>query len=530
MDECNAVSSRRSGRAGAGRKYRSLLAGFTFAALAAVPFAATAGLNVPKAKCGPKDRPETGLQGQTSNDERANGLAEQGFQCNLELVSQFQGEGASYGFAWYDRCAYYGTANSARQAHPGVAVIDTADRASLKATAYLDARAMLEPWESLKVHPERRLLGGTKGLGRSVDDKYYAFYDVTDCAHPALLADIEVPGSIGHAGNFSPDGLTYYGTYTLGPGVTILDIADPSKPKLLLHTTDYTVHDLAFRADGNRAYFTQIPLGPTPPPNGLVIVDTSEIQSRKANPQIRTVGTLTWEDGTNAQQAVPVTYGGKPHLLFSDERGATGSGQAAKQAACDRGLPPHGFARIIDISDETKPKVVSKLMLEVSDPANCSKILSDVDRYSYSSHYCGVDRTTDPTMAACTWRDGGLRVFDIHDPAHPSEIAYYKPPARRTAFLPGSIYWGDTSTATTNGDRTGDQTASNVRFVPERKELWFTSQDNGFQIVRFTNGVGLDSAGGGGCSTGGASYAAFGLIAVALFLRRRIRRNSAGRG
>jgi uncharacterized protein (TIGR03382 family) len=502
------------------------LLGLVLAASAAFPPVAEAALNVPKAKCGANDRPETGLQGQTSNEERANGLSEQGFRCNLELVSAYQGEGASYGFAWYDHCGYYGTANSPRQAHPGVTVIDAANRSSLQATAYLSARAMLEPWESLKVHEGRKLLGGTKGLGRSVDDKYYAFYDISaDCAHPVLLADIEVPGSIGHAGNFTPDGMTYYGTYTLGPGVTVLDITDPKKPVLLLHTTDYTVHDLSFRADGNRAYFTQIPLGPTPPPNGLVIVDTSDIQSRKANPQIRTVSKLTWEDGTNAQQAVPVTWGGKPYLIFSDERGAKGSGM--KQQACDAGLPPHGFARIIDISDETKPAIVSKLMLEVSDPANCAKVLNDVDRYSYSSHYCGVDRTTDPTMVACTWRDGGLRVFDVKDPVHPSEIAYYKPPARRTQFLPGSIYWNDTSTATTNGDRTGDQTASNVRFVADRKELWFTSQDNGFQIVRFTNGVGLDSSGGGsGCSTTGAgTFGALGAVLVGLLLRRRWKRS-----
>jgi uncharacterized protein (TIGR03382 family) len=127
---------------------------------------------------------------------------------------------------------------------------------------------------------------------------------------------------------------------------------------------------------------------------------------------------------------------------------------------------------------------------------------------------------------ACTWRDGGLRVFDVHDPVHPSEIAYYKPPAKRTAFLPGSIYWGDTSTATTNGDRTGDQTASNVRFVPERKELWFTSQDNGFQIVRFTNGVGLDKGSSGCNTTGAGALAPLGAILIALLLRRRSRRVS----
>jgi len=37
-----------------------------------------------RAKCGPKDRPETGLQGQIPAAERAVGFA--GFNCNLEKV------------------------------------------------------------------------------------------------------------------------------------------------------------------------------------------------------------------------------------------------------------------------------------------------------------------------------------------------------------------------------------------------------------------------------------------------------------
>ena len=123
--------------------------------------------------------------------------------------------------------------------------------------------------------------------------------------------------------------------------------------------------------------------------------------------------------------------------------------------------------------------------------------------------------------------EGGLRVFDIRDPAKPSEIAYYKPPARRKAFLPGSIFYTDTSTATVDGDRTGDQTPSNVRFLVDKNELWFTSQDNGFQIMKFTNGVGLDrrSSGGGCSSAAGGSLAALLGLGLVVVLRRRSRRS-----
>src|SRR3974390_229033 len=56
---------------------------------------------VPKAKCGPGSRAESGLQGSTSLAERFGGASAQGFRCNMELVGQWQGEGASWQMAWF---------------------------------------------------------------------------------------------------------------------------------------------------------------------------------------------------------------------------------------------------------------------------------------------------------------------------------------------------------------------------------------------------------------------------------------------
>src|SRR5438105_5302218 len=49
---------------------------------------------VPKAVCGPGDKPETGLQGQVPKAMRDAGF--QGFSCNLQLLAQVRGEGASW--------------------------------------------------------------------------------------------------------------------------------------------------------------------------------------------------------------------------------------------------------------------------------------------------------------------------------------------------------------------------------------------------------------------------------------------------
>ena len=70
--------------------------------------------SVPKAICGPGDHTESGLQGETTVQERFSGDSERAYNCNLELVGQedqdtFQGAYSQDGPAYYDVCAYYGT-------------------------------------------------------------------------------------------------------------------------------------------------------------------------------------------------------------------------------------------------------------------------------------------------------------------------------------------------------------------------------------------------------------------------------------
>jgi hypothetical protein len=212
-------------------------------------------------------------------------------------------------------------------------------------------------------------------------------------------------------------------------------------------------------------------------------MDVSEFQFRRPNPKMKVISRLFWEDGGQAQQAKLFWIKGKEHIVFTDESGSGGTGGFS--GACSRGLSPSGFARIIDISDETQPIVVAQLRLEVHDPANCLQMLGDPSNTGYNSHYCTFDRDRNPRMMACSYMKAGIRVFDIRDPFRPREIAYYKPPARRTQFLPGSSQWSETA------DRTDDFAATEVRWVKHKGEthLWFASADNGFQIVRFTNGI-----------------------------------------
>ena len=51
--------------------------------------------SVPRAQCRPGDRTETGLQGQTTRADIDRGDSRLGFNCNADLIGQYQGEGAS---------------------------------------------------------------------------------------------------------------------------------------------------------------------------------------------------------------------------------------------------------------------------------------------------------------------------------------------------------------------------------------------------------------------------------------------------
>jgi hypothetical protein len=480
-------------------------------------------LTVPKATCGANDHPETGLQGQVPAALRASGF--KGFNCNLELIGQSRGDGANWQTAEFSQgasrvCAYHGTSfSTTNRTNLGVPVIDVTDEHNPKPTTYLTTTSMLDPWESLKVNERRQLLaadnGHNGGGGPELD-----IYDISaDCRFPQLLSSIAVgkaDGStgtpapvIGHEGSWAPDGLTYYGgdlRFT-PPGTTVrtgqyyaVDTTDPTAPKLITTwTTGVTgarVHGLSISDDGNRGYF--VSLGTVsgadltnpgkPALNGLLIYDLTEIQARTSNPMPHLISQLLWKDGSVAQHTIPVKIDGKPYVIFVDEGGSGGSTSATQlQTACAAGLPPFPMARIIDIGDETNPKIVSRLMLEVHDPANCAKVTPDLvglSIFTYGSHYCSVDNKHHATTLACGYFNSGIRVFDIRDPLRPKEIAYFNPAGVTTAS-PGSNH-----TLGANFVAGGpDWCSAQVHLDHRRGTLWTTCQDNGLLMLKFTNGV-----------------------------------------
>ena len=169
---------------------------------------------MPIAHCRQGDKTESGLQGLTTPAEIAAGKATAGFNCNTDIVGQYQGEGASWQLAAWKNCAYFdqrltGTPGSTNMAHPGTVVVDVTNPASPTATQWLAEPAFLDPWESLKVNPARQLLGAAQRPDATVSfpGTGFSIYDISvDCKHPTKLSSIIIPGSFGHTGQWAPDG------------------------------------------------------------------------------------------------------------------------------------------------------------------------------------------------------------------------------------------------------------------------------------------------------------------------------------
>ena len=393
---------------------------------------------VPKAQCGPSNRTESGMQGQTTSKERASGDSKLGYNCNLEFVGQFRGEGAfsQDGPSYFGHCAYMATENNPRQAHPGIVVIDVSDPRNPQATAYLaDTPAALNPHENNKVNEARGLLGLAQSNGPN-----FAVYDLNgDCAHPKLASSITVPNSLGHMGGWADDGKTFYiGQQFRGVGgiLPIIDVTNPYNAKWLLNWTftgDGRPHDVSTNNDGTRLYAGQPGNFGAPPnnssfgPDGLVILDVSDIQFRLPNPQIRIISKLFWDDQGQAEQILPFSSHGRSYLISTDESGGqAGVGRLA--AACARGASPYGYSNVIDITDETNPRIVSKIMLEVHDPKNCTKFLAEPPEVGggpldYSTEKRRSERPHKSTKAPFGFKRQAPRVYDIRHSPPPKRIA-----------------------------------------------------------------------------------------------------------
>ena len=438
--------------------------------------------------CGPGALKETAADGRVPSSDYSSGRYKQGYRCNTSQVAH---QGATGGFkveryvdaaghvcAFYDSTLFF-PKDTLMQAVTGlgVVVLDMKNPAAPVKTAQLTSPAMLSPHESLLLNPKRGLLGAELG-NPATNVSVLDLYDVrTDCRHPKMLSSTPT-GGLGHESGFAPDGKTFYITGTAGNTLQAVDVTDPAKPKVLFTQYGVNYHGVRVSDDGNRLYVANIGNSTSGSfaSGGLRILDVSQIQSRKADPEVPVLSALTWPEGSIPQAAEPFTRNGHQYLLEFDEFANYSAEGGVTQASS-----PVGAARIIQIDDPKHPQVVSNIRLAVHQPeARAGEQQNDPGANSpvqgYAAHYCSVPTRTNPNLVACSMILSGLRVFDIRDVAHPKEVGYFNQPVAQ----------GDNPLVASSQ---GAFAMSQPAWDPSHDSVWYSDGNSGFYNVRLTNGL-----------------------------------------
>lgn len=298
---------------------------------------------------------------------------------------------------------------------------------------------------------------GPSGMGTSV-------LDVSDVTAPRLVTQWRAPeGGHNHKVQVA-DGLllTNFEAFREGKpdrvGMAVFDLTDPFDPREIgfWHSTGKGVHRIVYEG-GRYAYVSATPEGfsgriwsvidlsdPTAPieagrwwwpgmgpgetpdwpeheersvhhglvegnraylgfwDSGMVILDISDFTA------IRTISHLNWEVGGNTHTCLPLPS--RNVVVVTDE---------AVKNDCEG--DPH-MVRIVDISDENRPRVIAICPQPEGD--FCSRGLR-FGAHNLHENRPGSYRSEQVVFA--TYFNGGLRVYDLADVQTPREIAHWIP-------------------------------------------------------------------------------------------------------
>jgi hypothetical protein len=175
------------------------------------------------------------------------------------------------------------------------------------------------------------------------------------------------------------------------------------------------LHSLSVSNDGTRTFYALLE-------GGFAVVDTSDFANGTPNPQPRPITfnetRPTWR-GPGAHSAIKLWN--RDWAWVSDEVYGTVTGE-------DHGCP-WGWARLIDITDPTKPTVEAAYRIDENDPDTCDEW--NPPRTSYSAH----NPTLTPNIAFSTWHSGGLQAVSIQKPWRPYQLAEFFPRPLREVML-----------------------------------------------------------------------------------------------
>ena len=180
---------------------------------------------------------------------------------------------------------------------------------------------------------------------------------------------------------------------------------------------DLRLHSLSISPDGSRGYLAY--LG-----GGFMVIDTSDLANAVTTPHIRLVTPVVnrdfWDNqGAHSAVIIPGTH----YVLTTEEIygklliGTQLFGPAL--SGC-----PWGWARIIDVADETHPKVVAEYKTAANDATSCGSVSPIINNFgSFASHNPSIIGD----LGFIDWHSSGLQAIDLADPLHPKSAGHFSP-------------------------------------------------------------------------------------------------------
>jgi hypothetical protein len=298
-------------------------------------------------------------------------------------------------------------------------------------------------------------------------DEGIRFFDVSMPAAPKLLSQWRTGEHGVHRNHF--DGGRYVHVTASRRGFegniyVILDIADRHHPRevamwflpeqytaagrtpsrrISLHGPPYVLGDRAYLSYGAA---------------GLVILDISDIERPTLISRLDIGAAFSSMIALHTVIPVPA----RNLLLVNTE------------AIAERQQEAYNFAGIVDVSDESHPRIMSLLPIPVpAADAGYPNFSTRGGRFGpHNQHHPqGPELFSDDNLMFMTWFNAGLRVYDISDAYLPREIAWYLPddPTQRRGLLPKTLV-----------------TQSEDVLVDARGNIFFSDKNHGLHVVRLT--------------------------------------------
>ena len=297
-------------------------------------------------------------------------------------------------------------------------------------------------------------------------------WDLADPTDPRRLGQWKTGGTGTHRNHY--DGGRYVHLAAGMPGYSgniyvIVDIADPAQPEEVGRwfvpeqfaagggrpPARYSLHGPAY-VEGERAY---LGYGAA----GMIILDISDVRTPRLVSRLEAGPAFTNSLGMHTVIPLP-----RRKLAIVNT-----------EAIAEESAEPLNFAGIVDISDETQPRLISLFPSPEPPPgAPYPNFQRRGGRFGpHNQHHFQhqpylLDRDD---LVYLTWFNGGLRVYDIRDPYLPREVGFFLPhdPTERRGVLPKTLV-----------------TQSEDVLVDARGYAYLTDKNHGLHVVRYTGPLG----------------------------------------